>query len=309
MKVYVYPTDPDWYSFLSRQPHLDEVNFWRPGGQQRFSQLDPGDLLLFRLRSPKNAIAGGGTYTHFSFAPLAQVWDAFGIKNGTPDYDSFLRLIARHKKLGDIPERAATSIIGCIVLSNPFFLPQERWVTVPQDYPVNSPQGYRYDTTANSGRFLMDALEGAVKASSSDRVREPIYEPVQFRTTLGRRRLGQGAFSLLVADAYEQRCAVSGERTYPVLEAAHILPVSHGGVHRVDNGLLLRSDIHKLFDKGYVTVTPAGQFRVSGHLSEDWHNGRIYYALDGRSVQQPADPAFRPAKEFLEWHADTLFKG
>jgi putative restriction endonuclease len=309
VNVYLYPTDPNWYSFLSRQPELDEVNFWRPGGEQRFNQLRPGDLLLFRLRSPDNAIAGGGTYTHFSFAPLAQVWDAFGIKNGTADYDSFLTLIARHKKLGDIPERAATSIIGCIVLSNPFFLPRDRWISVPQDYPVNSPQGYRYDATSGTGRYLLDAITEAARGSSLSRVQEQMHEPVLFQMALGRRRLGQGAFSLLVADAYEKRCAVSGERTYPVLEAAHILPVSRGGVHRVDNGLLLRSDIHKLFDKGYVTVTPSGEFRVSRHLNEEWHNGRIYYAFDKQAVRQPADRAFRPAKEFLEWHADTLFKG
>jgi putative restriction endonuclease len=217
VNVYVYPTDPHWYAFLSRQPDLDEVNFWRPGGAQRFNLLQPGELLLFRLRSPDNAIAGGGTYTHFSFAPLAQVWEAFGTKNGTPDYDSFLRLIAKHKQVGDSPDRAATAVIGCIVLSNPFFLPRERWIPVPQDYPLNSPQGYRYDARSGSGKYLLDALEKAVQASPFARVQEQIAQPVEFRTALGRRRLGQGAFSLLVADAYEKRCAISGERTYPVL--------------------------------------------------------------------------------------------
>jgi putative restriction endonuclease len=85
--------------------------------------------------------------------------------------------------------------------------------------------------------------------------------------------------------------------------------VHRGGAHRVDNGLLLRSDIHKLFDKGYVTVTPAGEFRVSKRLGEEWHNGRIYYDLDKRQLRRPIDDGFQPAKEFLEWHADTLFKG
>jgi putative restriction endonuclease len=37
-------------------------------------------------------------------------------------------------------------------------------------------------------------------------------------------RLGQGAFRLLVTDAYQRRCAVTGERTLPVLDAAHIRP-------------------------------------------------------------------------------------
>lgn len=309
VNVYVYPTDRDWYSFLSAQPHLDEVNFWRPGGTQPFRQLTPGDLMLFRLRAPANAIAGGGIYTHFSFAPLIQVWEAFGIKNGTPDYATFLRLIARHKSLSAVPEQAATAIIGCIVLSDPFFLPPERWIPVPEDYPVTSPQGHRFDAATGSGRRLAEQVEAATRGLEVARVREVLQEPVRFHTSLARRRLGQGAFSLLVADAYERRCAISGEKTYPVLEAAHIRPVTNGGMHRMDNGLLLRTDIHRLFDRGYVTVTPTGLFQVSDRLREEWQNGRMYYDLHGKPIRDPVLAESKPAREFLEWHADTVFKG
>jgi len=112
MKVYVYPTDRDWYQYLSTRTGVDEVNFWRPGGQQPFRQLRPGDLFLFRFGKPDNAIVGGGTYTHFSFAPLFQAWDFFGEKNGTRDYDSFLRLIARHRRVDRIPKRRPVQLSG-----------------------------------------------------------------------------------------------------------------------------------------------------------------------------------------------------
>src|SRR5439155_9699074 len=69
-------------------------------------------------------------------------------------------------------------------------------------------------------------------------------------------RLGQGSFRLLVTDAYRYRCAMTSERTLPVLEAAHIRPYAEGGEHVLSNGLLLRSDLHTLFDLGYVTVDP-----------------------------------------------------
>ena len=64
-------------------------------------------------------------------------------------------------------------------------------------------------------------------------------------------RLGQGAFRILVTDIYGRRCAVTQERTLPALEAAHIRPYSDGGEHEAPNGLLLRRDIHSLFDTGY----------------------------------------------------------
>ena len=83
-------------------------------------------------------------------------------------------------------------------------------------------------------------------------------------------------------------CAVTGERTLPILDAAHIQPYSEGGEHNVTNGLLLRTDIHRLFDLGYVTVSSGGRFEVGRRLREDFENGRHYYAMHGLSL--PLDP-------------------
>jgi putative restriction endonuclease len=69
-------------------------------------------------------------------------------------------------------------------------------------------------------------------------------------------RYGQGAFRLLVTEAYNRRCTMTRERTVPVLDAAHIHPYSLGGPHSPANGILLRSDLHRLLDLGYVTVDP-----------------------------------------------------
>ena len=113
---------------------------------------------------------------------------------------------------------------------------------------------------------------------------------------------------MVVTDNFARRCAVTGEKTLPVLEAAHILPVKHGGRHRSDNGLLLRSDLHKLFDLGYVTVTPDFRFEVSPALKERWSNGRVYYELQGSTIRLPDVPSDRPSREFLEWHRDRVFR-
>lgn len=308
MKVYIYPTNREWYHFLSNRPGTDEVNFWRPGGRQPFGQLQPGDLFLFRFGRPDDAVVGGGTYTHFSFAPLFQVWEAFGEKNGTASYDSFLKLIARYRDLGDEPERAASAVIGNIVLTAPFFLDQNAWIPIPSDYQPTSPQGQGYDANLGTGRHLLRAVEAALRATEPRRVAEAMIEEVRFGESVVRRRLGQGGFSMVVSDAYEKRCAITGERTLPVLEAAHIIPVTRGGMHRPDNGLLLRSDIHKLFDRGYVTVDTDGRFRVSRRLKDEWQNGRVYYELDGRSIRLPGSTPLQPARQFLEWHNDMLFK-
>ena len=69
-------------------------------------------------------------------------------------------------------------------------------------------------------------------------------------------RVGQKAFKALVQEAYGRQCAVTGDKIVPVLQAAHIRPITAEGENRVDNGLLLRSDVHTLFDLGYLAIHP-----------------------------------------------------
>lgn len=71
-------------------------------------------------------------------------------------------------------------------------------------------------------------------------------------------RSGQSVFRDEVLDSYCRTCLVSGEAITDVLEAAHIIPVKHGGADSVSNGLCLRVDIHRLFDAGRIRLKPNG---------------------------------------------------
>jgi putative restriction endonuclease len=127
---------------------------------------------------------------------------------------------------------------------------------------------------------------------------------------LTRARLGQGAFRVLVTDAYQRRCAVTGERTLPVLQAAHIKPYGESGPHRVDNGILLRADLHILLERGYMTLTEALQIEVSRRIKEDFENGKEYYALQGKNLEVvPSSAMERPSREFIQWHNENRFLG
>ena len=308
MKIYVYPTDHDWFRFLRARSPLDEVNFWQPGGSREFTGLQAGELFLFRLKSPINRIAGGGVFAHGSVFPLNAAWEAFGDKNGTTSFEKLFAKIDAYKRRNGGEGAREDSQIGCIILQDPFFLPEERWIALPPDYHPNLVQGKAFDATQGSGRELFEWATLQLQTSPRPVVAEGVPGPMYGDPALVRRRLGQGAFRILVSDAYHRRCAVTGEKTFPVLEAAHIKPVSKGGEHRIDNGLLLRSDIHKLFDAGYVTVLPAGEFRVSPHLRRDWHNGVVYYQLDKSRIRLPESSELAPERELLEWHADTIFR-
>ena len=146
--------------------------------------------------------------------------------------------------------------------------------------------------------------EGTLFSSGSSEPAARFGEP-----TLVHPRLGQGSFRVLATDAYERRCAVTLERTLPALEAAHIQPYSEGGEHRLDKGILLRRDLHALFDRGYVTVSRDLKLIVSGRIKQDFENGRDYYAMQGRELRVPITSALRPAQDFLAWHNQERYLG
>lgn len=271
--------------------------------------MQAGEPFLFKLHAPNNYIVGGGLFVRYSALPASLAWEAFGEKNGVTSLHELRQRIQRYRA----DEIGVDPIVGCNVLAEPFFLERDRWIPVPSTFAKNIVSGKSYDTNALEGEALWRTVRDAI--SISDRVAQPLAEYVAIddprfgEAYLTRGRIGQGAFRVLVTDAYQRRCAVTGERTLPLLEAAHIRPYALSGPHRVDNGILLRSDLHKLFDLGYVTVTPQLRLEVSRRLKAEWENGREYYAYHGSELQiRPADPNCLPSREYLAWHNQERFK-
>ncbi|HEX8906616.1 MAG TPA: HNH endonuclease, partial [Longimicrobiaceae bacterium] len=95
----------------------------------------------------------------------------------------------------------------------------------------------------------------------------------------------------------------------PALEAAHIKPFAHTEAHHIRNGLLLRSDVHRLFDVGYITVTPDYRVEASSRMREDFNDGESYMRLHGSGILVPANPEFQPDPAALRWHNENCFRG
>jgi putative restriction endonuclease len=170
-----------------------------------------------------------------------------------------------------------------------------------QHYPFKT-----YGTAEVDGKGLWDEAD-AISAPSSSGFADPA--PRYGEPALVRPRLGQGAFRILVTDNYHRMCAVTRERTLPALEAAHIKPFADGGEHEASNGVLLRRDIHSLFDAGYVTITLTLDFEVSRRIKEEFENGRQYYELHGRMIAAPGDPGSVPDRAALAWHNENRYLG
>jgi len=300
MNLFVGVTDNDWFEFLASAPR-DEVNFWSPSGIG-FDSLKPGELFLFKLHSPLNFIVGGGFFLRHSQLPLSLAWEAFGEKNGAPDIETCRQRVAKYKKTTSFEP---DPLIGCSILSEPFFLSKPDWIPVPSSFSLNIVRGKRYEAGHEDTESLLLQLQHRLYAEAQPQI---VAEKRFGNAYLTLPRLGQGGFRVLVTEAYERRCAMTGERTLPVLQAAHIKPYSLEGPHAVRNGLLLRSDLHTLFDCGLMTVKPDLTISVSTRIRDTYQNGRAYYALEGQTIRRPNNPNDVPDKSFLEWHNDSVFR-
>jgi putative restriction endonuclease len=116
------------------------------------------------------------------------------------------------------------------------------------------------------------------------------------------------AASLQGAETYHRHCAITGTKIRPVLQEAHIRPVTADGENWIDNGLLLRSDVRTMFDDGYSAVDPSYRLRVSPRLRDEFGNDEQFYAQAGQVIALPDRKIDRPHRGFVEWHNDVVFK-
>jgi putative restriction endonuclease len=312
MHGYVGVTDWDWYRFLADQPETirREVNFWRPSGGG-FRAVEQGEPFFFKSKAPHNRVVGGGFYSGFVRLRLSDAWDMLGPANGVASQEQMRQTIAHYRSepiaTGEDPE------IGCIFVRDATFFPDGLTCDPPPDFASSIMQGKSYDMAdARYSRYFDVLMQLVLGVAIEIDFSQPWHKsgPVFGDPRLAPYRLGQQAFKAVVGDAYHWRCAITGAKIRPVLEAAHIRPVSpkYGGENRLDNGLLLRSDVHTMFDKGYLTVDDSYRLRVSPCLRTDFGNGESFYAKAGEVISLPDHKGDRPHPGFLRWHTDTIFK-
>ena len=109
-------------------------------------------------------------------------------------------------------------------------------------------------------------------------------------------RRGQAGFRAALLEAYHERCAVTGFDAAAALEGAHLRPYRGPGSNAVTNGLLLRADIHTLFDLGLLTPDPLTRTIAVYKLLA----GTRYEAWSSSQLADPAEALQRPNQEALE---------
>jgi predicted restriction endonuclease len=112
------------------------------------------------------------------------------------------------------------------------------------------------------------------------------------------RRHGQPAFRRQLLRAYAGQCAISGCNVEAALDAAHIVPYKGPATNHPANGVLLRTDLHTLFDLGLIAVdTDTMCVLIAPSLA-----GTCYQRYSGKPLCLPSDPGSHPSREALDQH-------
>lgn len=187
----------------------------------------------------------------------------------------------------------------------PSSVQQPTWTQVHEATGLSKNASFVRTLTLEQQAVLDGFIGGSLTPQQSldDAQRERVFDNLDEDLRVRRYQLvalrqGQPRFRNGLLRAYQGRCAITGTTIESVLEAAHIYP--HKGEHTNEtwNGILLRADLHTLFDLFMVTVE-ADSLRVRVSPSLD---GSEYADLDGQLLSLPETLDNQPAREALERH-------
>lgn len=251
-----------------------------------------------------------------------------GIENGTPVH----WLVPKDAKPGDsvlflIPSRTGPFEARGVVMEKPIpsldwknryasLVGQLEWLPEPvslEEVQTHFPD-WKYLTNAKAyitvppryAKDLMDVIDNFPATEIVDINDYPDFNPTslvdakeRILATIVRRR-GQPKFRETLMKNYESKCAFTGYTAPDALEAAHIIPYKGIDFHHPANGLLLRADIHTLFDLHLLAVnTESMTILISPTLEETSYN-----YLTGKKLFLPRNQNFHPSKEALDMHRE-----
>lgn len=287
----ISPTDNNWFYFNKSLSQSNSINFWTPT-PWNVRRLKPGDRLYFMLKSPIRLIGGFGIFREYENNTIPTAWNKYGLGNGVNSKSELINRLNKYLAKHTSKDAGLKSHeIGCIVLDECEFWEDDQFIDIDStthDFKRNIVKIKYYDEYDNirsnfkslvrdSGEFEMVTNEKKQKKRSNQTV-----------------RIGQSEFRTKLIRAYQAKCCVTGDKCEELLEAAHIQPYLNRESNHIQNGLLLRVDFHKLFDKGLFNIDNQYRVRISRLIKSSY-----YQSFDSKMISLPSNENFHPSKVAL----------
>ena len=287
----ISPTDKNWFDFLKVSGLNSNVNFWTPT-PWNIRQLNNPDRLYFMLKSPIRQIGGFGEFVEYRNMTTAQAWNQYGYRNGRASRQEFIGSIQDYidknsTKFGGQPINVNTYEIGCIILDNCEFWDDNLFID-PANYNID------FATQVVTIKYF-DQYDPFLQARNYRDNFNLVNEPRNDRQGTTNIREGQSEFKGKISRAYNNRCCITGEIIPELLEAAHIHEYRNRNSNHVQNGLLLRVDLHRLYDNRLIFIDHNFVIHVSNLVTS-----QLYRQYHGQTITLPNLVTDRPSINALE---------
>lgn len=314
-------------SLSTRSGSDPEANFWQPSphgcrlclpvnrfcSRQRTQRKYPG------VDIPGYSLVGGGFFDEYVEWGVSEAWTIWGLANGVATEQELLARARSYRASSATSDPDPT--IGCVILRNIFFAAAGKELAEPPRWPRNVVTLSRYDLAEPSRKedteYVGHALALLRRGARVDLAWEPDLRGVDldwrgpriWRSCAGPPAHGQGHFKRAVATAYRNRCAVTSRRDVPELGSRAHPPIRRGW-RACCFQWLAATDVHRLFDRGYLSVDPDLRLRVSRQLQEHGWNGVEFCQREavGHRIPAPENPLHQPDCDALAWQTESRFR-
>jgi putative restriction endonuclease len=295
----ISPTDKNWFDYLKREQFNSNVNFWTPT-PWNIKKLKPKDKLYFMLKSPIRKIGGFGEFVEYNNMTALDAWNHFGYRNGRSSRQEFIDSIQEYidknsQKYGGIPIDINNYQIGCIKLDNCEFWDDENFIDITNKQIEFAPQVVTIK--------YFDQYDIISKTQEENNNFNIVSEPRIGKKATTNIRAGQSEFKAKILRTYNNMCCISGETIPELLEAAHIQEYRNYNSNHVQNGLLLRVDLHRLYDNRLLFIDREYLIHVSSLITS-----QFYRQYHGQKIRIPNSLSDRPSAEALEIRKDEFRK-
>jgi len=293
-------TSPEWLDF-HQQYNLQIANFWQPTPRNP-RNIRFGDRWYFCRRNA-GQIDGYGTFIAWRSMRIIDAWNMYAQGNGVENLANFIDAVNQASANNDHTEE---SIIGCIELQDLAYFQDPVIIQHANIRPLNSSFRYILETDPIEDFFIAENRDWEAPDIPFNPCDLNEARPFEMRNI--RIRRNQANFRNALLAVYGANCAISGPQPKEVLDAAHIQPYVNASSNHRENGLLLRADLHRLFDRGVMTIDEELIVRfcdafIDQNCSYKPFNGnRLVFSDDD-------DIATRPSQAALEYHRTQRFVG
>lgn len=297
--IWIREASARWFEHVLALGPDAEIVLWRLAGRYLISRIRPGDLIAF---SVGGAIIGIAAYSYSLSLGYADAWKEFGLGLGVKTFDGLEQLVDRKRRQvgADTPAIVTCRVVTELSRLDASFLDFA-------DLPRAGSGGRLCSMATDLGQQIVMQWQAHQRLRTGLENASLVTPDPKVRSRRSETRPGQSLFHDRAMTNYKGGCIVSGETAAPALIAAHIHPFAISGNHDLTNALLLRSDLHPLFDQGYWTIGRDGRVRFSSKLREDYPNSRYALTFGGRWLKALRAAPVGPSRDILDWHRRVVF--